>query len=123
MSHWEEELQTLLASLGVSYEQEQAQSAASDAPTSPGAHDDLFSEVEQRTLVKREMEATMREVTLLTQAGYLDPAVREDVVRVLRALTRHHPSAGHDWHTTSSAAVLHFCRIVIRLTSALTSSE
>jgi len=132
MSHWEEELQSLLASLGVSLEDGEAsevmpddESADTLMPPSAQAAADR-SNNEQREIVKREMQATVFAVDRLTRAGYLEPAVHHDVVRVLHALMRPAPDDGHDsqeWQLTSAAAVLRFCRIVLRLTKALTQPE
>jgi hypothetical protein len=132
MSHWEEELQSLLASLGVSLEDGEAPEATPDGESaepfisqrSPG--DDDRSDDEQQEIVKREMQATVFAVDRLTRAGYLEPAVHHDVVRVLHALMRPAPDGGPDsqeWQLTSAAAVLRFCRIVLRLTKALTQPE
>ncbi|HKD76813.1 MAG TPA: hypothetical protein VKB76_15010 [Ktedonobacterales bacterium] len=132
MSHWEEELQSLLASLGVSLEDGEAsevmpddESADTLMPPSAQAAADR-SNNEQREIVKREMQATVFAVDRLTRAGYLEPAVHHDVVRVLHALMRPAPDDANDsqeWQLTSAAAVLRFCRIVLRLTKALTQPE
>ena len=74
--------------------------------------------------IRQEIEATVARVAHLTQAGQLDRALRDDVVFVLRALTRPHPAvllpqAQDEWHLASAAAVLRFCRMVLRLTRPL----
>lgn len=74
--------------------------------------------------IRQEIEATIARVARLTRAGQLDRALRDDVVLVLRALTRPHPPAVNpqtqdDWNLASAAAILHFCRVVLRLTNQL----
>jgi hypothetical protein len=82
--------------------------------------------------VRSELEATVQRVIALARAGRLDSALRDDVVFVLQALTRPTPrvptvprrargdDADAEWHLASAAAVLRFCRIVLRLTHVLT---
>jgi hypothetical protein len=74
--------------------------------------------------VRGEIEATLARVIHLTHVGQLDRAVRDDVVFVLQALTRPRPGlargkAKNEWQLASAAAVLHFCRVVMRLTRGL----
>ena len=83
------------------------------------------------TAVRSEIEATLRRVVALTQDGKLDPHVRDDVIFVLQALTRPQPRGSRrsrprgpadsstEWQLASAAAVLHFCRIVLRMTQAV----
>ncbi len=130
MPHWEAELKTLLASLGVSLEADSAEPDLSSTPKSVqfGHKDDGLAEFEDDhfTLVNREIEATVREVARVSRSGLLDQALRNDVIFVLRALTRDTGSTGIDaesWHLDSAAAVLHFCRIVQRLTRALSQPD
>ncbi len=125
MPQWEEELQTLLASLGVTIDA----TPSSDAPASMPApfladeSQEYLDEGDDRlTLVQSEVEATMREVARLAREGSLDPAVHQDILYVLRSLTRSSPIAGHEgdeWDLASAAAVLHFCRIVSRFLAAI----
>ncbi len=125
MPQWEEELQTLLASLGVTIDV----TTSSDAPASMPApfladeSQEHMDEGDDRlTLVQSEVEATMREVARLAREGALDPAVHQDILYVLRSLTRSSPIAGHEgdeWDLASAAAVLHFCRIVSRFLAAI----
>lgn len=126
MSQWEEELKALLASLGVSLEGTESSdislegaASASLPPTRMHTHAANDADIVQRDLVRREVQATVNEVTRLTRAGHLDPTLHADIMRVLQALTRSAPTAASDaeeWGLTSSAAVLRFCRIVLRLT-------
>lgn len=84
------------------------------------------------TAVQSEIEATVRRVIEMARTGRLDGALRDDVVFVLQALTRPHPldrqsrprrgrqdAARQEWQLASAAAVLRFCRIVLRLTDAI----
>ena len=78
--------------------------------------------------VQREMEATVARVVYLAKIGKLDRSLRDDVVFVLQALTRPEPHAlpaseRHEWHLGTAAAVLHFCRVVMRLTPPSPTSE
>ena len=96
------------------------------AAEEPPAEDDEVS------AVRSEIEATVRRVIEMARTGQLDGALRDDVVFVLQALTRPHPldrqprsrlgrqdGASQDWQLASAAAVLRFCRIVLRLTDAI----
>lgn len=92
----------------------------------PPADDDEVS------AVRSEIEATVAQVIALARAGRIDHDLRDDIVFVLQALTRPHPAtpshlielgkrddARQEWQLASAAAVLRFCRIVLRLTHAL----
>jgi hypothetical protein len=141
MPHWEEELHTLLESLGVTLEDGQmplrrdviprpdSDDAPPDSMVREWEHqqDDAPPDTEDEfAVINREMEATLQEVTRLVRSGRMEPALRDDVVHVLRALTRTLPSEASDaeeWRYTSAAAVLHFCRLVLRLAHALAHQE
>lgn len=82
--------------------------------------------------VRSEIEATVRRVVTMARMGQMESALRDDVIFVLQALTRPHPNekptkrrrgksdeASQEWQLASAAAVLRFCRIVLRLTDAL----
>lgn len=82
--------------------------------------------------VRSEIEATVRRVIDMARAGHMESALRDDVVFVLQALTRPNPGdttgkrrqsrldeSTQDWQLTSAAAVLRFCRVVLRLTDEL----
>jgi hypothetical protein len=148
MAEWQAELEILLSHLHVSLEPE-AVAGRNDAAVrriaEGGAVDDaglvlpreddaVASDVvpvdgDEVTAVRSEIEATLRRVVALTQDGKLDPHVRDDVIFVLRALTRPQPrgsrprtgpgDSSSEWQLASAAAVLHFCRIVLRLTQAV----
>ena len=139
MSNWELELETLLNRLGVRWE--------SLPPNEPGADGDLSDpaevdglvdadlgdedwealeddDLDQVSVVRREMQATVGRVTRMVRIGQLDSAIRDDVLLVLRALCRSHPQpdegeSEEDAQLATAAAILHFCRIVLRMTHAL----
>ncbi len=56
------------------------------------------------------------------QRGDLDPVLKEDVMVVLRALRRRVPAglqaASNETYLEFAAAMLHFCRLVLRLSEA-----
>ena len=94
--------------------------------------DDLPADGDEVNAVSREIEATVRRVISMARAGQMQSALRDDVVFVLQALTRPSPyeksskrhrvksdEASQEWQLTSAAAVLRFCRIVLRLTDVL----
>jgi hypothetical protein len=96
------------------------------------ASDVISVDGDEVTAVRSEIEATLRRVVALTQDGKLDPHVRDDVIFVLQALTRPQPrgsrsrprprgpgDSSSEWQLASAAAVLHFCRIVLRMTQAV----
>lgn len=134
MSHWETELKQLLAALGVSLEEHAVAPAELLLPAdlepgdlSLGDGDEAGQEsdldADDLRIVNQEVEATVREVARLVRSGRLEPELRDDVVRVLSALSRTCPADTADrtaWEITSAAAVLHFCRIVLRLANAIT---
>ncbi len=141
MPHWEDELRALLASLGVTLEDD-ANSSRKEAASFDGEEvptdamvreweaqqDETLadSDEDQFSMINREMEATVQEVARLVRTGRMEPALRDDVVHVLRALTRQLPGNAADaeeWRYTSAAAVLHFCRLVLRLAHALARQE
>lgn len=94
--------------------------------------EDMPADGDEVKAVSREMEATVRRVIAMARAGQMESALRDDVVFVLQALTRPNPyeksgrrrhgkadESGQEWQLASAAAVLRFCRIVLRLTDAL----
>lgn len=94
--------------------------------------EDMSADGDEVNAVSREMEATVRRVIAMARAGQMESALRDDVVFVLQALTRPSPyeksgrrrrgkadESGQEWQLASAAAVLRFCRIVLRLTDAL----
>ena len=71
-------------------------------------------------LMRREVESIVTQVIRLMQRGDLDPSFKEDVLVVLRALRRRasvtqQAAASDAAYLEFAAAMLHFCRIVLRL--------
>jgi hypothetical protein len=162
MADWQGELEALLARLDVSLDsgahaeheptperevvpmelEELPDLAGTEGPESdPFWQTQVFAAEEPRedeevSAVRSEIEATVHQILALTRAGRIDQATRDDVVFVLRALTRPQPDAprrrivdpvarertgesAQEWQLDSAAAVLRFCRIVSRLTNGL----
>ena len=135
MANWQDELESLLASFGVALEAPALdQLRAEDSLNryllaQPEQSEPLVEHGVEVIAVQSEVEATVRQVVSLVRSGSIDSALREDVAFVLRALTR--PGAatsnagetisaasGLEWNIESAAAVLRFCRIVLRLAQA-----
>ena len=147
MPHWQEELDALLAQLRVSLddpfpsddgaadlegdEGEDATGTIARDLMLPAEGEDLLGENEEVSAIRSEIEATLGRVLALARAGRMDDDMRDDVIFVLQALTRPHPvatisvdgadgdEARDEWQLGSAAAVLRFCRMVVRLTNAL----
>src|SRR5260221_13109472 len=150
MAHWQSELESLLTQLHVtSTTAARADDGVSHTrgavPSEGMARDDLDGSVPwelgalttedappdgvEVSAVRSEIEATIEQVMALVQSGRVEGAFQDDVVFVLRALTRPHPpfvtsearrldiasQADAEWHLASAAGVLRFCRIVQRL--------
>lgn len=133
MPDWQTELAALLKALDVDAEPAPVPAArngrrpgrAIDGVDGPAAGDLVVEPAppdgDEVTAVRREIEVTLARVIHLTNQGKLDRAIRDDVVFVLQALTRPRPGslrgkAKDEWQLASAAAVLHFCRVVMRLT-------
>ncbi|MBA2286373.1 MAG: hypothetical protein H0W02_12900 [Ktedonobacteraceae bacterium] len=141
MAGWERELAELLRELGVTLEEPGPQThlqtmqrsmhrdakrrePAVDALTwgdTPDDDDDAW--LTDLRLMRREVDSIVTQVIRLMQRGDLDTASKEDVMVVLRALRRR--AAGNQQGATSdeaylefAAAMLHFCRLVLRLSEA-----
>ena len=142
MSNWEHELETLLNRLGVRWESSPAhEPAAEDGEADATEPDELAAlmnddmededwehlaeeELDQLGVVRREMQATVGRVARMVRAGRLDSVIRDDVIFVLRELCRVQPpgvngESNEEEQLATAAAILHFCRIVLRLTHAL----
>jgi len=142
MPDWQVELEQLLSQLHVAMDGAAAAPRLDGGPQSGGVEDvlggdlpweagtaaqeDVVPDGDEVSAVRIELEATVRRVVELADAGRLEPDVRDDVLFVLQALMR--PAAraslrpgesAHEWQLASAAAVLHFCRIVLRLTRAV----
>lgn len=149
MSQWQEELDVLLARLRVSLDDPftpdvgdfpilpalspgtaKVEAIARDL-TLPTNGAEPRAESEEVSAIRSEIEATLGRVLALARAGRMDGDMRDDVIFVLQALTRPHPDATvatsgeeadearDEWQLGSAAAVLRFCRMVVRLTNAL----
>ena len=119
MADWQGELEALLARLNVSLDsraltqREPAELEAGSmeledpgdlAGTDGPEGDPLWSaqffaaedppEHEEVSAVRSEIEATVQQIVALARAGRIDQATRDDVVFVLRALTRPRPGEG-----------------------------
>jgi hypothetical protein len=71
-------------------------------------------------LMRREVDSIVAQVIRLMQRGDLDPSLKEDVMVVLRALRRRaslsqQAALGDESYLEFAAAMLHFCRLVLRL--------
>jgi hypothetical protein len=132
MANWQDELESLLASIDVALEPVEPELQRKDdaldryllahpAQSEPSAPHGV-----EVGAVWSEVEATVRQVSDLVRSGSIDSALREDVAFVLRALARpgsvargaeepRHGASGADWDLESAAAILRFCRIVLRL--------
>ena len=77
------------------------------------------------SLMRREVDSIVTQVIHLMQHGDLDPALKEDVLVVLRALRRRasvtqQAAASDAAYLEATAAMLHFCRLVLRLSEVAT---
>lgn len=156
MPDWQGELESLLATLNVSLEgvspdasdgrmllegplgfpgDEEPRGAAEALVDDEPLVEVAPREGDEVSAVRREIEATVAQVVALVRAGRLEPALRDDVIFVLDALTRPRPGgrsrstrpaspggpddSATEWQLASAAAILRFCRIVLRLTNTL----
>jgi len=142
MAGWEEELSVLLSELGVRQEEVQPhvrptrqpmhsdvkhreQASDSSIWKTDGEFVDDESILDDLNMMRREVDAIVSQVVLLMQRADLDPAIKEDVMVVLRALRRHIPSsqqpiASDEAYLESASATLHFCRLVLQLNEIAT---
>jgi hypothetical protein len=139
MAGWEHELAGLLRELGVTQEEPKMlprfsnKLLRSDVIRREQNTDAFFvddiKEIEDEdeevwmsdlALMRREIDSIVRQVIHLMQRGDLDSSLKEDVMVVLRALRRRssvtqQASTGDEAYLESAAAMLHFCRLVLRL--------
>jgi hypothetical protein len=143
MAGWQEELAELLRELGVTQEEPQTnlrftgKSARSEnkwrlQPGKAFRHlaGPFFSDVSESddpelmltdlTVMRHKVDAIVRQVILLIQQGNLDQSLKEDILIVLRALRRRatvtqQAEAGYEANLEAVTAMLHFCRVVLRL--------
>ncbi|HLQ29448.1 MAG TPA: hypothetical protein VK140_09455 [Ktedonobacteraceae bacterium] len=76
-------------------------------------------------LMRREVESIVLQVVRLMQSGDFDTALKEDVIVVLRALRRRasvtqQAAASDTAYLEFAAAMLHFCRLVLRFSEVAT---
>jgi hypothetical protein len=139
MAGWEQELAGLLRELGVTQEEPKTlrqlsqKLMRSDVKRRVQDTDAFFlydmNEIETEdedvwisdlTAMRREIDSIVRQVIQLMQRGDLDLTLKEDVMVVLRALRRRsavtqQAATGDEAYLESAAAMLHFCRLVLRL--------
>lgn len=139
MAGWEQELAGLLRELGVTQEEPKTlrqlsqKLMRSDVKRRVQDTDAFFlsdmhgietedEEVWMSDLaaMRREIDSIVRQVIQLMQRGDLDLSLKEDVMVVLRALRRRsavtqQAATGDEAYLESAAAMLHFCRLVLRL--------
>lgn len=77
------------------------------------------------SLMRREVESIVTQVMRLMQRGGLDTSLKEDVMVVLQALRRRatvtqQAAASDTAYLEFAAAMLHFCRLVLRLSEVST---
>jgi hypothetical protein len=139
MAGWEQELAGLLRELGVTQEEpkthlrpsnklvhrdfkrrEQAAEATflGDVRESEAKDEEVL--ISDLSMMRREIDSIVRQVIHLMQRGDLDTSLKEDVMVVLRALRRRaavtrQAAIGDEAYLESAAAMLHFCRLVLRL--------
>ncbi len=135
MAGWELELAELLRELGVTQEEPNTHFRLSgklmhsDVKRREQAGDSIIlgdiggSEpvwVTDLSSMRREIDSIVHQVIHLMQRGDLDKSLKEDVLVVLRALRRRsavtqQAATGDEAYLESAAAMLHFCRLVLRL--------
>ena len=140
MAGWQDELAELLRELGVTQEEPKTHPRSTsrpmrsdvkrrphsgDAPTDAFMADDGEGDngdtwMTDLSSMRREVESIVRQVIQLMQRGDLDKSLKEDVMVVLRALRRRsmvtqQAAASDEAYLESAAAMLHFCRLVLRL--------
>lgn len=139
MPGWEQELAELLRELGVTQEEpkthsrqagklmhsdvkrrEQAADAIILGHIGRDEVDDAEAWMSDLSLMRREVDSIVQQVIHLMQRGDLDKSLKEDVMVVLRALRRRaavtqQAATGDEAYLEFAAAMLHFCRLVLRL--------
>ena len=71
--------------------------------------------------MRREIDAIVKQVIRQMQSGNLEPALKDDIMIVLRALRRRalatqHNATNDEAYLESAGAMLHFCRLILQLT-------
>lgn len=78
--------------------------------------------------MRREVDSIVRQVVSLIQSGNFNPSFKDDVMMVLRALRRRatvtrQASASEEATLESVKAMLHFCRLILRLSETSPGEE
>lgn len=145
MAGWEEELAVLLHELGVKQEEPRAHLRPMRKPIRSDVKrreqfadallwhedskvDDEEIEINDLSLMRREVDSIVSQVVLLMQRGDLDKSLKEDVLVVLRALRRRaavtqQAAASDEAYLESASAMLHFCRLVLQLSEFATEDS
>jgi len=155
MEGWREELAALLRELGVTQEVGMprflpARTREDDFAQFPmyyrqGGNDVQFADaafwgstgagktaddgwMDDLAAMRHDVDTIVAQLVHLLQHGRIDPALKEDVMIVLRALHRRasvtqQAGEGELAHIESVAAMLHFCRLVLRLNEVKTEAE
>ena len=84
--------------------------------------------IDDLSLMRHEVDTIVAQVVRLMQRGDIDAAVKEDVMVVLRALRRRasvtqQAAASETAYLEFAAAMLHFCRLVLRLDEVATEDS
>ena len=70
--------------------------------------------------MRREIDGIVKQVIRQMQSGDLEPALKDDIMIVLRALRRRavaqHAATSDEAYLESAGAMLHFCRLILQLT-------
>jgi hypothetical protein len=143
MASWQDELAELLHELGVMSEEPGAHSRPiGNTPfalepsvenfilehIASVAEEDAEAWLADLDTMRREVDSIVRQVIRLIQHGDLEPSLKEDVMIVLRALRRRATATrqagfSEEAYIESAAAMLHFCRIILRLSETTIEEE
>ena len=145
MAGWEEELAVLLRELGVKQEEPKTHLRHTPAPRQRGvkrreqyadmsiwdnakANEDDELWMTDLNTMRHEVDNIVNQVVRLMQRGDLEPSLKEDVMVVLRALRRRasvtqQAAASETAYLEFAAAMLHFCRLVLRLDEVATEDS
>ena len=143
MASWQDELAELLRELGVTTEEPRthlrpnSNDLFAQEPSVENfileniaavAEEDAEAWLADLDTMRREVDSIVRQVIHLIQRGGLEPSLKEDVMIVLRALRRRATAtrqAGYseEAYIESAAAMLHFCRIILRLSETTIEEE
>lgn len=87
---------------------------------SSAEEDELDPWIDDLEEMRREVDSIVRQVIRMIQHGDLDASLKEDVLAVLRALRRRATATrlagnGDEAYLEANTSMLHFCRIVLRL--------